>query len=780
MRKLAVFTLGVLCAFLSCSDEPSAPEETISRPNTPAGDSDVYVDSLNIFKTVGAASSMGHPLQHRFDFDAAGGHDYTDWSYFDSVTVSWPDTGLYVIKAQARCFEHNDKISEWSQGKDVVVTEGGEAVTPPLQETGTPEAQSGTAYTFCTSGAASTWGHALEYQFDFDADGAHATTAWDAATCVDHTWTIAGPYIVKSRARCAEHKDVVSAWSRGKPVNVDYEIISGPTNISGSWSALVNVSESYCVSDAMSSERHSLEFQFDFDADGSGTITAWDRVPCVSHSWTAPGEYAVKARARCEVHTRWVSAWYDGIRVTVTEVTQLPEIRFATHIDGVSNPYTGLSPLDTVGALQPFSISYHGLTVNGSIVAYWFMSLATGFDIEGSGVWYDDLADTLRTFPNTGPDMVPSGDFALGARCRDSAGAETPYAPVTYQDGVCQVVVNFDPDTRITDVLNSYIVDHVPYQQPIDFNDGIPDTVPLGSWVQLGYEGWDDGRDGKIGCSDLETDRCVGFQAAYWKESARIPGAEEFSLWQPRFGLHDTDPFTSADSNSFNIASLEYELSVRAVDEHARPDGTPPSVDIIGNFDPILDSVAVEDNFGERLDLSGVDTLTWNFWKGDGWPYTTALDTIEVTPAGANYYKRFSFGIMGWGHDHPRDPDGSGVKSWRYMVTNSSGAFVNIGRANIGFVGGAELNVLDDGIALTFRYPIDDPMGDTVFDNLPAWFNDDLTLVLTGRDTSAAEPAFTQYIFIDGQQTLLNVFTSAVLGRWTQERSFTFQVRLIR
>ncbi len=126
------------------------------------------------------------------------------------------------------------------------------------------------------------------------------------------------------------------------------------------------------------------------------------------------------------------------------------------------------------------------------------------------------------------------------------------------------------------------------------------------------------------------------------------------------------------------------------------------------------------------------------------------------------------------GHDHPWDPPGAGVKAWRYLVQNSQGASIDLGRANAGFFDGASIDVLDERIAITFRYPITDPTGDTVFD-------DDLTFFLLGRDTAEnGEPVFYQYMFINGTQQTINVFPAGALGRRTTEKTFTFQVRLVR
>jgi len=787
MKKPIMFVLTALVAAgLACSDDPSAPEEEVSTPATPSGAAEVDTGEVKTWHSGGAVSNVGHALEYRFDTDAAGSHEFSTWSALDSIAVSWADTGLYEIRAQARGAEHTDKVSAWSGACSVTVVEPVvpvETVSTPGLPTGTPDTQSGWPEEFCTAGAASNFGHALEYQFDFDAAGAGDTTTWDAADCFTYTWASAGPYIVKARARCAEHPDVASGWSQGKYVVVDLEIVSAPWQIEGYWSSWPNVEESYCLGESFTSKWHPVEYQVDFDAAGSGALTDWDTTRCVTRVWPETGEFDVRARARCVLHTGWVSSWSDAITVTVTEVTDDPEIRFATVIDGVARPYTHHDiPRDTVAVMEPFSISWHGITPNRSITHYWYMPATSTVVVPGSQVWYDDVADTLRTFSTTGDNRVRSGVFRFGVRCRDAARAESTINFGTFKEGVCQVVVNFDPDTRIDNVVNTYTPGSGGEQtRAIDFADGIPDTVTYRSWVRLDYHGWDDARDGGIECNDFEPDKCIGFQVAYHRTSQTVPGANEFSLWQPRDGVHDTDPFSSADSNSVNIPSAEMELFARAVDEHGRPDGTPPSVDVIGNFTPTLESVSVEDHLGNFLDLAVVDTVMWSFWKGEGWPYTSAADTVEINGPDVNFIKTFSFTIRARGHDDFRDPPGSGVKAWRYLAQNSQGAYIDIGRANVGFFDGVSIDALDERIAITFRYAITDTLGDTVFANLPSWFDDDLTFFLMGRDTSVfGEPEFYQYMFINGTQQTINVFPAGTLGRRTAEKAFTFQVRLVR
>jgi hypothetical protein len=497
----------------------------------------------------------------------------------------------------------------------------------------------------------------------------------------------------------------------------------------------------------------------------------------------------------------------------IATIDKLPRIAFTTHIGGVSTPYTFREiPKDTVGVFEAFQISYHGITTNTDDPLkrpreYKFFPLTGGVELEGQDEWYDDLTDTIRTFPNTGDDELPSGVFKFAAQCRDDARAESPVDAGTLLRGVCQVVVNFDPETRIHDVKNRYTVDDVVYERDIDFNDGFPDTVSYDSWVWINYTGTDSDRD-EPKCPPTDPNKCIGFQVAYFRDSERIAGAQEFSLWQPRNGVHDTDDFSATDSNTFHIGSLEYDLFARAIDENGRPDGTPPSVSVVGNFNPVIDSFAVEDHLGNRIDLSVVDTLKWDFWKGEGYPYLCQCDTVArpqvfcdndpnfeckgreypFNNASGDFYKSWSIHIKAWTHDNPKDPTGSGVKAWQYIVKNSQGQFLNLGKGLAGWFDGAEIDVLDDVIRWVVYYPstfsLDptgppDPYGETVYAKLRNWMDEDLTFFLIGRDTAKLEGEFEQSIFINGEPAIINVFPASSLGRWTEEKVFTFQVTLM-
>ena len=103
-----------------------------------------------------------------------------------------------------------------------------ETISPHSPPSGTSSGNAGTAYSYLASGASSSLGHSLEYQFDWKGDGKDLSS-WGAAY-QQKTWTAAGTYSVRVRARCSTHTSVVSSWSAGTSVVIKSGALIGCTD----------------------------------------------------------------------------------------------------------------------------------------------------------------------------------------------------------------------------------------------------------------------------------------------------------------------------------------------------------------------------------------------------------------------------------------------------------------------------------------------------------------------------------------------------------------------
>ena len=93
-----------------------------------------------------------------------------------------------------------------------------ETVSTPSFLTGPTSGTTGISYDYSTGGSSSSLNHSVEYQFDWKGDGTDLSS-WGSAT-QSKTWTTAGSYSVRAKARCVTHTGVVSAWSSPLTVNI--------------------------------------------------------------------------------------------------------------------------------------------------------------------------------------------------------------------------------------------------------------------------------------------------------------------------------------------------------------------------------------------------------------------------------------------------------------------------------------------------------------------------------------------------------------------------------
>jgi hypothetical protein len=129
-----------------------------------------------------------------------------DGSYSWTV-VNSPSTNCYV-----RVQEHDGSVSDNSDAAFTITTSTTETVSVPTSPAGPSSGAISTSYGYSTSGATSSLGHTVQYNFDWD-DG--STSGWLATgtTTASHSWAANGTYHIRTMARCALHPGVESLWS---------------------------------------------------------------------------------------------------------------------------------------------------------------------------------------------------------------------------------------------------------------------------------------------------------------------------------------------------------------------------------------------------------------------------------------------------------------------------------------------------------------------------------------------------------------------------------------
>jgi hypothetical protein len=193
--------------------------ETVSPPVLyPPSDLSGFHVNRNFMWNAGATSSLGHALQYRYDW---GNGVITDWS--TSSSAQNPDYGTpgdYEIRAQARCQEHTDVESAWSDPYLVHVTE---YVSNPDGCSGPSTGVVGETITFTTGGSTTSEGHAVEYQLwisTYYADWGWPVGEWRAIDNLTYAFEDADIFYVRIKARCIDHPEAESNWSAYHTINI--------------------------------------------------------------------------------------------------------------------------------------------------------------------------------------------------------------------------------------------------------------------------------------------------------------------------------------------------------------------------------------------------------------------------------------------------------------------------------------------------------------------------------------------------------------------------------
>jgi len=338
--------------------EIAPPVETVSTPSTPSGPSTGKVGQNLIFSTSGATSSLGHPVQYRFDW---GDGSFSSWGTPGQMHA-YSKVGTHTIKAQARCQTHPEIVSAWSSGKTVTLT--GHTLTVNINGQGiVTKSPNKTQYDHNET-VTLTPSPASGFQFDHW-DGALSGTTNPGVLTMNGDKTVTA-YFTEST-----------------------ETVSTPSTPMGPSSGKIGQSLTFTTGGSTSNLGHPVQYIFDW---GDGTVSDWGTVS-QSHTYTTYGTFSVKAQARCQTHTGVTSAWSSPKTVALTgytltisisgqgTVTKLPDKAQYNQNESVtltSSPATGYQ-FDHWGGALSGNTNPASLTMNGdkNVTAYFTQSSET-------------------------------------------------------------------------------------------------------------------------------------------------------------------------------------------------------------------------------------------------------------------------------------------------------------------------------------------------------------------------------------------------------------------
>jgi hypothetical protein len=276
-----------------------------------------------------------------------------------------------------------------------------EAVNAPNQPTGTALGGTGISYDYTAGGALSNSGHPVEYRFNW-ADGSYS--AWSSSITASKVWLVANTYSVKAQARCVSHTDVVSSLSAGLSVTMSVSTpeatISAPNQPTGPATGNTGVIYNYSTGGASSDSGHALQYRFDW---ADGTYSTWSASTSASKSWTSDGTYAIKAEARCVLHTSVSSTLSSGLSVVISTPPDAWD-----SADDVATGGTWLTPTAVSQTHGPHTLSstdlYDWFRINMTAgYTYYFRTTGSG---DNYGQLYSD---------STGTDLVAYNDNGSGS-----------------------------------------------------------------------------------------------------------------------------------------------------------------------------------------------------------------------------------------------------------------------------------------------------------------------------------------------------------------------------
>ena len=365
---------------------------------------------------------------------------------------------------------------------------GAHTVSTPNTPSGPTSGQTNQVYTYSTGGSVCNQGHWILYRFDWG-DGS-APTAWSQQTSMSHSWSSPGTYLVKVQASCGfaeqQGSPVTSDWSQTLTVTISSpHTVSTPNTPSGPSTGQTDQNYTYSTGGSACSQGHGVLYRFDWGDGGAPTI--WSQQTSMSHSWSSPGTYPVRAQASCgfaeQQGSPITSDWSQALTVTISSPPSAGDVTLSINPASKTIKLTETGTTDVVvtdatnfGLFQ-FTIDYDPSIVqvanNSDVVLGDFLgstgrtAFSVGLDIDNSSGRLSYSA--LSAGEGAGPDgsgvlatitWTPQAEGTSALDLRDEQAGTTDNVPFTTTavDGEIVVETRFwadidgDGDVDIFDI----------------------------------------------------------------------------------------------------------------------------------------------------------------------------------------------------------------------------------------------------------------------------------------------------------------------------------------
>ncbi|RKZ14324.1 hypothetical protein DRQ53_11780 [bacterium] len=396
---------------------------------------------------------------------------------YDPGALAFSTTYFWKIVAE----DPDGETSTSSVWSFTTLAPGSETVSTPTAPTGPATGSTGESLDFSTGGSTNSAGHSVQYRFDWG-DGSYAD--WSASVTHSNSWASAGTNNVKAQARCATHTNIESAWSAGHDVVISAvtETVSTPDTPTGPATADTSENPRFDTSGGTSSEGHNVDYRFDWGADG---ISDWGSSTYRHNRFDTPGNYDVKAQARCRDHTGVESAWSDAHSIEITAAAEVIH-RSVGSVNGPTNAGVGELLSYTLSTAASSSLDHdleYQFNWRDGSFSDWSATRDASHTWTVAGDYYVTVVARCAVHTSIVSDDSPSTHIAI------TDAAETVSAPSRTRGETSKVSIDIEVWFDAAGAVSSYGHD---CEYRFDFADGTfsewvgPNVRTLHAWADYG------------------------------------------------------------------------------------------------------------------------------------------------------------------------------------------------------------------------------------------------------------------------------------------------------